>query len=155
MSCTSGGSGGSSNPVQGKDVVFKIFFDDEYRLLLISKGVTLNTSAELVDVTSITDGNDPEEGIWKNYDYDSLSYTISLEGIMKVTDSANPTGWDLLNMQRQFLETQYQLVFTDESGNHKTVSGNVAIRNISFSVTPNTVVTQTFELQGLGKYQIT
>lgn len=156
MGCASGGGSGSgsSNPVQGKDVLFKIAATGGYKPVLISKSVQLNTSADLVEITTMTDGTDPEEGVWKNYDYDSLSYSISLEGVMKCTDPNDQTGWDLLELQRQFLEVPYQLVFTDESNNTKTVSGKVAVKNVTFSATPNALVTQSFELQGLGKYTI-
>lgn len=143
-----------ASAVKGNDCLFKVNLTGGLKQVLCSKSFTLNTTAEMVETTTITDGTDPEEGVWKDYDYDSLSYTITLEGVMKITDNTDDTGWTLMSAMTQFLEVPYSLYYKDAENNTKTVTGTCVIRNIQFSTTPNALVQQNFEFLGKGKYTI-
>lgn len=153
MGCA-GGGGSSSGVVQGKDAVFQVNITGGWKNLLVAKSYTLTTSAETVEVTTINDSNDNTEGFWRDYDYDFLSYTITLEGAMKVTEATDNTVFDILNLMHNFLECPFKIVFTDDQAATKTVQGTVLIRNITLSTTPSAVVNQSIEFQGKGKYTI-
>lgn len=143
-----------ASAVKGNDCLFKVNLTGGFKQILCSKSFTINTTAEVVETTTITNGNDPTEGIWKDYSYDSLSYTLTLEGVMKITDSTNDTGWVLMDAMTGFLEVPYQLYFKDAENNTKTIEGVCVIRNATFSTQPNALVQQNFEFLGKGKYTI-
>lgn len=148
MACVS-----NSNLAQGKDVVFQVMLTGSYKTVVVSKSLSLNTTTEVVEVTTITDGIDPTEGIWKDFDYDNLSYTISLEGILAMT-STDETVWTLVSAQTGFYDVPFKIIYKDPANNTKTITGTCLIKSIGLSATPNAYVQQNIEFQGKGKYSI-
>jgi predicted secreted protein len=144
-----------ASAVQGKDCVFQMNITSGYKTVLCAKSFSLNVSADIVEITTYDDGTDPESGAWKDYDYDSLSYTISLEGVMKITDSTNDTVWEVLSVATQFVEADFRMIFTDAESNTKQIDGVVLVRSLSLSTTPNALVQQNIEFQGKGKFTVT
>lgn len=156
MGCAgSGGGGASSGVAQGKDAVFQVNITGGWKNLLVAKSYTLTTQAETVEVTTINDSNDNTDGYWRDFDYDFLSYTIQLDGVMKITDTSNNTVFDLLSLMSQFLECPFKIIFTDDTAATKTLEGVALITNITLSTTPNAVVNKSIEFKGKGKYTIT
>jgi hypothetical protein len=143
-----------ASAVRGNDCLFKVNLTGGLKQILCSKSFSINTTAEFVETTTITDGTDASEGIWKDFSYDSLSYTITLEGVMKITDNTDDTGWTLTDAMTSFLEVPYTIIYKDPENNTKTITGNCLIRSINFSATPNALVQQNFEFIGKGKYTI-
>lgn len=149
MSCVA-----NNNLAQGKDVVFQVFLTGSYKLVVVSKSISINTTTEIVEITTVTDGSDPTEGVWKDYDYDSLSYSISLEGVMAMTAS-DETVWTLIAAQTGFYDIPYKLIYKDPANNTKTIQGVCLVKNIGLSATPSALVQQNIEFQGKGKYTVT
>lgn len=154
MSCPGGGGGLGSGVVQGKDAVFQVNITGGWKSLLVAKSYTLTTTAETVEVTTINSSNDNTEGFWRDYDYDFLSYSINLEGAMKITDATNNTVFDMFDIMHNFLECPFKIVYTDDTAATRTVEGVVLVKNITLSTTPNAVVSKSIEFQGKGKYTI-
>lgn len=153
MGCV-GGGGASSGVVQGKDAVFQVNITGGWKNLLVAKSYTLTTTAETVEVTTLNDSNDNTDGFWRDYDYDFLSYSISLEGAMKVTEATDNTVFDMLAIMHGFYECPFKIVYTDDQAGTKTIQGVALVKNITLSTTPSAVVNQTIEFQGKGKYTI-
>jgi len=141
--------------VKGKDCYFKINITGGLKLVLCSKSFTLSTVTEEVEVTTISDGSDPEEGFWRDFDYHSLGYTITLEGILKNTDSTDDTAWELNTAQRMFYEVPFTMYFVDAESNAKTIEGTAIVKSSTFGATSNAFVSTSIEFIGKGKYTIT
>jgi predicted secreted protein len=143
-----------ASAVQGKDCVFKINITGGLKAVLCSKLFTLTTTTEEIETTTISDGSDPEAGYWKDFDYQNLSYSITLDGIMKITDASDDTAWELLTAQLGFYEVPFQLYYLDAEANSKTVEGTVMVKSSSFSAASSGFVNTSVELLGKGKYTI-
>lgn len=142
--------------VQGKACVFQVNITGSYKTVVCAKSFSIVTAVDTVEITTIdVAGADPESGIWKDYDHDSISYTLTLDGVMKITDSTNDTVWEALSAAIQFVEVPFKLVFTDPEANAKTVEGTAIITNVSLSATPNALVQQSISFIGKGKYTVT
>lgn len=141
--------------VRGRDCYFKINITGGLKSVLCSKSFTLITTTEEIEVTTISDGSDPQEGFWKDYDYHALSYTISLDGILKNTDATDDTVWELLTAQTGFYEVPFEMYFIDAESNEKTITGTVMVKSSSFNPQPNAFVNTSIEFIGKGKYTIT
>ncbi len=143
-----------ASAVQGRDCVFQLNITGGYKTVLCAKSFSLNVSADLVEITTYNDGSDPESGIWRDFDYDALSYQLSLEGIMKITDDTNDTVWEVISVITQFIEADFRMIFTDAESNTKQIDGVCLVRSVNLSATPNALVQQNIEFQGKGKFTI-
>ena len=143
-----------ASAVQGKDCVFKINITGGLKAVLCSKSFTLTTTTEEIETTTISDGSDPESGYWKDFDYQSLSYSITLDGIMKITDSSDDTIWELITAQTGFYEVPFEALYLDAEANSKAVSGTVMVKSSSLAAASSGFVNTSVELLGKGKYTI-
>lgn len=144
-----------ASAVQGKDCIFQVNITGGYKSLLCTKSFAINTTTDVVEITTISDGSDPETGIWRDYDHDAMGYTISLDGVMKITDVDNDTIWEMLAAQTGFIEVDWKATFIDAEANSKVVQGYAIVTASSLNVAPSSLVNHTIELIGKGKYTIT
>lgn len=145
-----------ASAVQGKSCLFEVNISGSYKQVVCAKSFSITTTVDTVEITTIdVAGADPESGIWKDYDHDSISYTLTLDGVMKITDATNDTVWEALSAATQFVEVPYRVTFTDPEANTKQVSGTAIITNVTLSAAPNALVQQSISFIGKGKYTVT
>ena len=140
--------------VQGKDCVFQVDLTGDYKTILCSKSFAIVTTTEEVETTTISDGSDPEEGLWRDFDFHSLGYTINLDGILKNYDATNDTAWILIIAQTSFLEVPFRAIYRDAEGNVNIVTGIVLVKGSTLGASSNSFVSTTTELIGKGKYTL-
>ncbi len=130
--------------IQGKDVVLSFYKGGGYMPFLCAKDMTIAVTTDEIETKTVGDG------FWKKYAYKELSYTVSLNSILRFDDT-NVCGWDLLDLQVNFLKAQFKMSFVDaENTARRYLSGNCLVKTSSITNTVNDVVQDTFELIGDG-----
>lgn len=140
---------GTTGIVQGKNCVFQVNFGEGYKTLVCAKsfGVTITTT--LKETTS------RGSGVHEEYDYDSLSYRISLSGLIKAVDlDDDPIFFDLADYQKGFLPVEFRAIFTDNNAVVKRFRGTAIIQTSAFNASAGQLADSTVDMQGTGEYFI-
>lgn len=134
----------AENTIQGTNAIVYIFINDwvEY---VCSTDVSVTVTASLVPTRTIGDG------YWQKNAYSDLSYSISLNGIMKfITDETAFTGFDMIANQLNFTEIQFRISFSDDAGNVKSIQGFSLVDSLQLAFNPSTLLNSTITLTGNG-----
>lgn len=134
--------------IQGRNCLIKFNLLGSYLPAVCCKSFTLNTVTETVETTTQSDGQ------WKDYDYDALSYTISIEDAVKAEDSAGTVMFDLLTAQIQFIEIGYQIFYVDDDLYTIIIEGTVIVTSSDIQALASEVLSDNFEFQGKGAYTL-
>lgn len=133
--------------IQGNDCLFQINTTGEFKTLVCSKSFLLSVETETKETTTRGDGG------WRDYDYKTLGYTITLSGLLKLTDSEGRNTYnDLFQQQINFLEVQYRIIYTDPSGNNAIVAGTVIITRTALNTSAGSQVESDIEMIGKGSF---
>lgn len=143
-----------SSVVKGKDCVFQVNITGDWKSVICAKSFSLVTTTEEIETTTLSDGSDPEEGLWKDFDYHSLSYNITLEGILKMLDTLNDTFWEVLAAQTGFLEVPFRVIYKDPELNTNSLVGVVMVKTSSLNASASGFVNTNIEFLGKGKYAV-
>lgn len=138
MSCTDTGL------VLGKNAILQFYKAGQYRDFAIATDVSIDFKTETKSVKTIGDG------VWKRSRSQSIGYTISLSGLIKVGDFDDPLAFDLLDYQVQFTDIQYRLIF-QEGDALKMILGNALVESSQYSGPADGFATGTFTLIGNGE----
>lgn len=141
MSCTDTGL------VQGKNAIFQVYKGGQYRDFAVATDISVDFKTELKSVKTIGDG------VWARSRPQSIGYTISLGGLVKVGTFDDPIGFDLLDYQTQFVDLQYKIIF-EEGAALKVIMGNAIVDSSKFSGPAEGFATSNFEMVGNGKPMI-
>lgn len=128
--------------IQGKDVIFYLLVDTTYLPYVCASDITIQVNAEKKSVKTIGDG------AWDKFAYQKLSYTITLNGVLKF-DTSNYTGWDFINYQMNFITVKFKATFTSGTS-IRSVAGEVMIETSQLTVTPTDLVKESYTLPGTG-----
>lgn len=140
---------GTTGIVQGKNCVFQVNFGEGYKTLVCAKSFGVTISTTLKEITS------RGSGVHEEYDYDSLSYKISLSGLIKAVDlNDDPIFFDLAQYQKGFLPLEYKAIFTDNNSVVKQIRGTAIVQTSAFNASAGQLADTTVELQGSGEYFI-
>lgn len=134
--------------IQGRNCLIKFNLSGSYLPAVCCKSFTLNTVTETVETTTQSDGQ------WKDYDYDALSYTISLEDVVKAEDTAGTVMYDLLTAQTQFIEIGFQIFYADADLYTIIIEGTVIVTSSDIQALASEVLSDSFEFQGKGSYTL-
>lgn len=133
--------------INGKDVIFYIRKGTQYVPFVCAKDFTLERTATLVPVTTVGDGQDDK------FDYQSRSYKISLSNVIRFSDDADFSSFDLLDHMDAFSKIDYKAAYEDQQGiNVKTVKGRALVEHVSLSANYGQSAMSDFTLQGDGAY---
>lgn len=99
--------------IQGSKVVFKALIGDDYKTVMCAKSINLRTQTDIKETTTRGDGR------FKDFDYDQLSATVSLDTVCMMQNENNPVHFDFWDYQYQFLEVNFRIIFTDALDNTK------------------------------------
>lgn len=135
-----------TNLIQGKDAVLS-FYKNSFIPVVCSTDISLAITSDTVPTK--TKGG----GVWKSFNYQALSYEVSLSGLLKF-DVANWTGWDMLDNQVNFSQVTFQITFSDDAGNIKSIRGTAVIKTNTTAINIGTLVKQDFVMTGSGSLLI-
>ena len=133
--------------IQGSDCLFAVNILGDYTAVVCATSFSLSVASEFVETTTKGDGQ------WKAFDYNSLSYTLSLSGIVKSQDDTAATVFDLLASQTGFSEVPFRLLFTDGT-NNKYVEGTCLISSTQLGASAGNLADYSVEFQGTGSFSV-
>lgn len=132
--------------IQGGRAIFEVDVLGDMLPLVCVKSWSLNAVADTKETT--TDGS----GLWKHFDYDRLSYSLSLTGLTQILgEDGKPTFYDLYEAMLSFLEIGFRLLYIDDAGNFAITSGQLIITNKLFDATPTKLLNSSVTLIGNGE----
>lgn len=134
--------------IQARNCILKMNLLGDPLPIVCAKSFTLNTITDEVETT--TDGL----GQWKSFDYDALSYTISMEDVVKAVDDNNIVTFDMLTAQTQFIEVGFQIFYVDDDLWTIIITGTAIILNTSLVAAMGDVLTDSIEMHGQGEYTL-
>lgn len=136
-------------PVQGKNVVLFFFKDGGYQEFVCATECSIKIDTELKDVRTINGGK------WKKKRGQSLSYRVSLSGLIMLETGSPRTFW-LVDNQIQFLDLQWRMMFEDvESGLIKIADGFALIASSELTSSSTSFANSNFEFDGNGELTLT
>lgn len=138
MSCTDTGL------VLGKNAILQLYKAGEYRDFAIATDITVDFKTETKSVKTIGDG------VWSRVRPQSIGYTISLSGLIKVGEYDDPMAFDVLAYQTNFVDLQYRVIF-EEGVKMKVIQGFAIVESSSFSGPSDGFATGTFNMTGNGE----
>lgn len=134
--------------ILGTDVLLQFLKDDSYQTFVCSTECSIQTTTELVDVRTINGGK------WKKKRGKSLSFKVSLNGLIDLDSTAPSTFWLLENYQLQLLSVPFRMVFTSESDTVKIMQGVALIEASELTSSSTSFANSSFEFVGDGAYTI-
>lgn len=134
--------------IQGKNCLIKFNLSGSYLPAVCAKSFSLSTATDTVETTTQSDGQ------WKDFDYDALSYTLSLEDAVKAIDDAGTVMFDLLTAQTQFIEIGFQIFYVDDDMYTIIITGTVIVTSSEIQALANDVLGDSIEFQGKGSYTL-
>lgn len=137
MSCTDTGL------VLGKNAILQIYKAGQYRDYAIASDISIDFKTETKSVKTIGDG------VWKRSRGQSIGYTISLSGLVKVGTFDDPIAWDLLEYQVQFADLNYRIIF-QEGAVLKVIQGTALVDSTQLSGPSEGFATGQFNMIGNG-----
>lgn len=139
-----------ANVVWGTDCIFQVDHLGTLLPVFCAKSFSLSRKTNVVEITGASDG------FSKDFDYDTLEYTLSLDGLIVVLEPGdNPIIFDLMNVQSQFLELAYKMIFTDPLLNVKTIEGVVLVLQSDLNVAAGAFGEFSVEFLGKGDFTLT
>lgn len=137
-----------ADPVKGTDAILQIYKAGSYRDYLCATDVSVDFKSDLKSVKTIGDG------VWKRSRPQSIGYTINLNGVVKIENGDDPAAFDVLEYQKQFVDIQYRITFTDSASSLRVIMGNAIVDNSQFSAGSEGFATAQFNMTGNGEPSI-
>lgn len=134
-----------SSPILGTDVVLQFFKDDAYRTFVCATECSIAIDTDTKDVRG------PNSGIWKKKRGQSLSYRVSLNGLIELEGGDPNTFW-LVGNQIQMLLLPWKMIFTQPStGLIKIASGTAIVKASELTSSSTSFANSSFEFEGDGE----
>lgn len=105
------------DPVLGKDVILQFMKNDQYYDYGCATSVSIQFKLETKQVRTYGDGT------WAKPRGQRHSYTVSLSGLVSVTDDTATNAFDILEYLRSMSGMQYRMFFTNSTGDFKLIEG--------------------------------
>lgn len=134
--------------IQSNDCLFQVNIDGDYVDMLCFKSFTVNITTDEKEITTVRDGQ------YKSFDYKILSYTVSLNGGMKIPDAVNPTLFDLMVHQQNFIEVPFRAIYKDSANALRYFSGVGIIKTTNIVTNASQIADGTIDMLGTGPYEI-
>lgn len=133
------------NVVQGNDAILELNQGGVYTPFVCVKNFALETTAELVETTTLSTGK------YRDYELQSLDYTLSLATIL-VINSVNANGKYLHEQQLAGAKFAYRITYTDTAANTYIIIGICIVQSSLLGATAGELVTGDFTLKGCGSF---
>lgn len=106
--------------VLASDVTMLIYKDGDFLPFVCATDLSIDTTMEVKEVRTIGDGK------WKKPRGQSLSYTISLSGLITLV-GGDPTAFTVMEYMRQMVALEYRIIWDDPANNLQKVIQGVAL----------------------------
>jgi hypothetical protein len=113
-----------ADPILGKDVIVQFYKGGNFYNYACAENVEIQFSMDTKSVKTVGDG------VWKRSKGQSLSYQVELTGLI-LDDSIMPEAFDLLNYYKNMTDVNYRLLFYDNAGLKKTITGYALPINVN------------------------
>lgn len=129
--------------VLGTNVVLSFLKDESYQPFICATECSIEIETELKDVRG------PNSGKWKKKRGQSLSYRVSLSGLIELVGGDPRTFW-LVDNQIMMLSIPFRMVF-EESDLLKIASGTAIIRVSQLTSSSTSFANSSFDFEGDGE----
>ncbi len=134
--------------VLASDVTMLIYKDGDYRPFVCATDLSIDTTMEVKEVRTIGDGK------WKKPRGQSLSYTISLSGLVTLS-GGDPTAFYVLEFMRQMIPVSYRIIYDEvSSGLQKIIEGIALPVSGRLPSGAEGFANSSFEFRGDGEYTV-
>lgn len=113
-----------ADPILGTDVIIQFYKGGNFFNYGCAESVEIQFSMETKSVKTVGDG------IWKRNKGQSLSYQVELSGLI-VDDNVQPVAFDLLDYLKNMADINFRLLFYDNAGLKKTITGYALPINVN------------------------
>lgn len=113
-----------ADPILGTDVIIQFYKGGNFYNYGCAESVEIQFSMETKSVKTVGDG------VWKRKKGQSLEYQIELSGLL-LDDTTLPVAFDLLDYFKNMTDINYRLLFYDNAGLKKTITGNALPINVN------------------------
>lgn len=134
--------------IQSNDCVFQIDMGSGFVDFLCFKSFTVNIVTDEKEITTVGDG------MYKSFDYRVLSYTVNLNGGMRIPDSVVPTNFDLTQYQLGFLPVPFRCIYEDSNGDLRYIAGTAIVKNSNLLASASQIADATIDLLGDGALEL-
>ena len=134
--------------IQYNDFLFQVNIDGDFVDILCFKSFTVTITTDEKETTTVGDGQ------YKSFDYKVLSYTVSLNGGMKIPDAINPTLFDLMVSQQNFIEVPFRAIYKDNANALRFFKGVGIIKTTNIVTNASQIADGTIDMIGSGSYEI-
>lgn len=134
-----------SDPVKGLLTVLQFMKAGEYRDFLCATDSSIDFETETKPVKTVGDG------IYKRYVGQSIGYTVTLNGLIKLNTGDDPAAFDLLDYQLAMTGIEFRMIFEDEDGNIKVVFGEALIDKTTLAAPSDGFSNANFSFKGNGE----
>lgn len=137
--------------VRGGSVRLYAYNTDGYYLFACASEVSLTEDTEVLSTTS------PASGKFRTFKTRLSDWKLSLKGVLFLR-SQTETRWVALDLFTDAIRKNglaIKMVFTDESGYEKTMTGNVFIPSKSINASASMMAKFDIQMQGSGSYTLT
>lgn len=124
----------------------EILTDNGYLPFICGKDLSISTSTNMLNVTTVGDGN------WDAFMPESLSYNISITGVVSFGEDV--TSFDLIEHQIGFVEVVYKMTFTDGDENIKYFLGRSWVESSEITGNASSLAQGSFTLRGNGAFKL-
>ena len=135
-----------ADPIIGTNAIMRIYKNFAYRDFLCATDISVEFTTELKATKTIGDG------VWKRFKPQSLGYSITLSGLMKLNET-DVVAFDLIDKQLAFAEVLYRITYEDGT-NVKAIFGTAIIESTSINGPSEGFVTESFRMTGVGEVDI-
>lgn len=142
MACTDSGL------VQGQNVLLQIYKSGQFRDFAVATTVSIDFNSDVKSIKTIGDG------VWKRQRQQNISYSIKLDGLIKLNTGDDPATFDVLTYMTNFVDLLYRITFEGVGGGLKVVTGQAIVNSTSLSGGSDGFATSSFVLLGNGVPQI-
>lgn len=137
-----------AEPVKGIDAVLQFKKGGDYTDYLCAADFTLDISTELKAVKTVGDG------VYKRFRGQSLEYSITLNGLIKINTDTDNSVWDMVDHQLGMVGVEYRAIFEDDLGNLKVVYGEIIVERSTLGAGSEGFATGNISYKGNGPITI-
>lgn len=136
-----------AEPVLGSNAIMRVFKNGAYRDFVCATDISIEFTTDIKSVKTVGDG------VWKRYRPQSIGYSVTLNGVMKLNET-DAVAFDLLNEQIAFHDVLFRITFEDSSSNVKAIFGTGIIESTSLNGPSEGFTTDSFRITGTGEPDI-
>lgn len=131
--------------IKSNECVLTFALDGEnYFPVYCGTGFALTVNTEIIETTTKGDGQ------YQDFDYNSLSYSLTIDGLGKLDTYST---FDVLYAQRTFMDLPFRLIF-QEGDSVQVIEGTVMVLSTDLTVTADEHMNYSHEFRGRGPYEI-